>query len=391
VGHRRPAQHRLRVGAPDLLEADHRVRGAPDGRRRRRLPLPPRAPGLLPRLRHAVRPGIGLPVRDGGRGGGAAPRRRLDGDGGARRRAQRAPARRGAGGQRHAERAVGADVCRGVRRRGAAHQRLQEPDGVRRQASADHRRRQLRLRHRRRRRAPRGLGRPVRAPRLLLRAEVPLRQARRHPQPGQAAASADQAGGRHPGAADVHRRPDPVRVPGAGLPDLRVPPDREHAGPAPPGSRRPAGPARRGATGRRRRGLPRRHPLAVRRGRAGHRLPPALPVPGPRAAALERARQRARPLPQHLHAGRPRPLRAGHDRGLRHRLAGPLRAGRARRVLPARPPGPPRRRPRARGARRRARPDLSGGYHYLGLERMSYYVNKDAYRAAVRAETEGLA
>jgi cation diffusion facilitator CzcD-associated flavoprotein CzcO len=32
------------------------------------------------------------------------------------------------------------------------------------------------------------------------------------------------------------------------------------------------------------------------------------------------------------------------------------------------------------------RPDLSGGYHYLGLERMSYYVNKDAYRHAVRSE-----
>ena len=30
------------------------------------------------------------------------------------------------------------------------------------------------------------------------------------------------------------------------------------------------------------------------------------------------------------------------------------------------------------------RPDLTGGYHYLGLERMSYYVNKDAYRTAVR-------
>ncbi|MBC9734140.1 NAD(P)-binding domain-containing protein [Nocardioides sp. zg-578] len=37
------------------------------------------------------------------------------------------------------------------------------------------------------------------------------------------------------------------------------------------------------------------------------------------------------------------------------------------------------------------RPDLSGGYRYLGLERMSYYVNKDAYRRAVRAETEALA
>ncbi|MFF2371075.1 flavin-containing monooxygenase [Agromyces sp. NPDC058110] len=29
-------------------------------------------------------------------------------------------------------------------------------------------------------------------------------------------------------------------------------------------------------------------------------------------------------------------------------------------------------------------PDLSGGYRYLGLERMSYYVNKDAYRGTVK-------
>lgn len=36
------------------------------------------------------------------------------------------------------------------------------------------------------------------------------------------------------------------------------------------------------------------------------------------------------------------------------------------------------------------RPDLSGGYRYLGLERMSYYVNKDAYRTAVRQATEAL-
>ena len=35
-------------------------------------------------------------------------------------------------------------------------------------------------------------------------------------------------------------------------------------------------------------------------------------------------------------------------------------------------------------------PDLSGGYHYLGLERMAYYVNKDAYRGAVRREIETL-
>ena len=37
------------------------------------------------------------------------------------------------------------------------------------------------------------------------------------------------------------------------------------------------------------------------------------------------------------------------------------------------------------------RPDLSGGYQYLGLERMAYYVNKDAYRRTVRAEIEELA
>ncbi|MCD0453084.1 NAD(P)/FAD-dependent oxidoreductase [Actinocorallia sp. API 0066] len=36
------------------------------------------------------------------------------------------------------------------------------------------------------------------------------------------------------------------------------------------------------------------------------------------------------------------------------------------------------------------RPDLSGGYRYLGLDRMAYYVNKDAYRTAVRAATAAL-
>jgi cation diffusion facilitator CzcD-associated flavoprotein CzcO len=35
-------------------------------------------------------------------------------------------------------------------------------------------------------------------------------------------------------------------------------------------------------------------------------------------------------------------------------------------------------------------PDLTGGYKYLGLERMSYYVNKDAYRGAVRAAAAAL-
>ena len=36
-------------------------------------------------------------------------------------------------------------------------------------------------------------------------------------------------------------------------------------------------------------------------------------------------------------------------------------------------------------------PDLSGGYKYLQLERMAYYVNKDAYRAKVRALSAALA
>ncbi|WP_223170882.1 hypothetical protein [Microbacterium sp. NIBRBAC000506063] len=50
----------------------------------------------------------------------------------------------------------------------------------------------------------------------------------------------------------------------------------------------------------------------------------------------------------------------------------------------------------ARAARFRARvqgeswPDVTGGYDYLGLDRMSYYVNKDAYRAAVRRERAAL-
>ncbi|BDV29996.1 flavin-binding monooxygenase [Microbacterium terricola] len=35
-------------------------------------------------------------------------------------------------------------------------------------------------------------------------------------------------------------------------------------------------------------------------------------------------------------------------------------------------------------------PDLTGGYDYLGLERMSYYVNKDAYRRSVRQATAAL-
>lgn len=36
-------------------------------------------------------------------------------------------------------------------------------------------------------------------------------------------------------------------------------------------------------------------------------------------------------------------------------------------------------------------PDLSGGYRYLQLERMAYYVHKDTYRAAVRSASAALA
>lgn len=35
-------------------------------------------------------------------------------------------------------------------------------------------------------------------------------------------------------------------------------------------------------------------------------------------------------------------------------------------------------------------PDLTGGYRYLGLDRMSYYVNKDAFRSALRRERAAL-
>ena len=36
-------------------------------------------------------------------------------------------------------------------------------------------------------------------------------------------------------------------------------------------------------------------------------------------------------------------------------------------------------------------PDLTGGYRYLGLDRMAYYVNKHAYRTEVRRSIRGLA
>ncbi|MFJ2544434.1 flavin-containing monooxygenase [Microbacterium sp. NPDC087589] len=35
-------------------------------------------------------------------------------------------------------------------------------------------------------------------------------------------------------------------------------------------------------------------------------------------------------------------------------------------------------------------PDLTGGYRYLGIDRMAYYVNKDAYRGAARREKHAL-
>ena len=35
-------------------------------------------------------------------------------------------------------------------------------------------------------------------------------------------------------------------------------------------------------------------------------------------------------------------------------------------------------------------PDVTGGYNYLGLDRMSYYVNKDAYRRVVSSTAQTL-
>ncbi|RIK11872.1 MAG: monooxygenase, partial [Acidobacteria bacterium] len=45
---------------------------------------------------------------------------------------------------------------------------------------------------------------------------------------------------------------------------------------------------------------------------------------------------------------------------------------------------------RGRVADRDGWPDLTGGFDYLRLDRMAYYVNKDAYRRAVRAATADL-
>lgn len=50
----------------------------------------------------------------------------------------------------------------------------------------------------------------------------------------------------------------------------------------------------------------------------------------------------------------------------------------------------PERAARFRDRVREPWPDLTGGYRYLGLERMSYYVNKDAYRRTVRAAVDAL-
>ena len=100
--------------------------------------------------------------------------------------------------------------------------------------------------------------------------------------------------------------------------------------------------------------------------------------------------QGAAPAPQRVQPRPTRPVRRRDDRGHRHRLAGPLRAGRAGGALPV---ATQHVAPRGRDFEARIhgpRPDLSGGYKYLALERMSYYVNKDAYRSAVRAAIEAL-
>ena len=72
-----PALDDVRVGAPHLVAHDDRVRRVPDGLGCR-LPEPPHAHPVLPRLRRPLRPHRALPLRHAGHGGRAG-RRRLRG------------------------------------------------------------------------------------------------------------------------------------------------------------------------------------------------------------------------------------------------------------------------------------------------------------------------
>ncbi|MDF2575324.1 MAG: hypothetical protein K0S05_2236 [Agromyces sp.] len=344
--HRQPAIDHVRIGAPHLVAHHDRVRRVPHVVDRR-LPGAPGAPRVLPRLRRRLRAARALPLRHardrGGahRAGGpgrrrlehAARRERVAHHGGDRRRRDRHG--RVLGGhprQRHPCRAQRTRLPGRVRGRAHAHERVQVGQGVRRQARARHRRGQLGMRHRGRRGAPRGIRRPLGAPRLLLRAPLPVRPPGRHAQSGPPAARPAQAVHRHAGAARVHGRPDAIRVPEARLPHLRVPSDREHADPEPPRAGRPAGGARHRPVRRAHRALLRRHVCRLRPGGARDRLHARLPVRRPSAPRLDRGS--AETLPEHLPAVVQRSLRARHDRGIRHRLAGSLRAGRAHRRLP---------------------------------------------------------
>ena len=201
-----------------------------------------------------VRPARRVRVRHRG-GAGGAQRRRLGGDRAVRRGGADGPARGRDRRERDAQRAVRADLRRvASTARCCTPARYKSASVFAGQAGAGHRRRQLRLRHRRRRRPPRRLGRHLSVRRgyyfvpkyLFGKPADTLNQGRPLPPRIKQAVDSRVLQG-------VHRRPDPLRLPGAGLQDLRVAPDREHAGAAPPRARRHPGPARRRAARRRRR------------------------------------------------------------------------------------------------------------------------------------------
>ena len=308
MGHRRPAQHRLRVRPPDLVEDDDAVRRVPDGRPRRRLPEPPRAQAVLRRLRRRLRTAPALRA--------SAPRwsRRARSTVSGRSSPADPTARRT---RRHA----GVLVANGtlseptvpafpgaLRRRGDAHQRYKRAevfagkrvliigagnsgcdiavDAVHHAASVD-----MSVR--------RGY---YFVPKYLFgRPADTLNNGR--PLPPRIKQAVDSR-------LLKMFTGDPVRF-GFPEPDYRIyesHPVVNTADPAPPGPRRHPDAAGRGALRRRRRAVQGRRTGRVRPGRAGHRLPAALPVPRPGPAELGRTRAPAA-RPTSTSTSSPRPTR----------------------------------------------------------------------------------
>ena len=396
VEHRRPAQHRLRVRAPDLVEHDHRVHRVPDARRR----SPTTRPTASCSATSATSP-TDFDLRR--RASRSAPRSsRLD-----------RPATAAGSSSATVRTAASSDATPGVI---VANGTLSEPkvptfagsfdgeilhtsaykcaDRLRRQAGADHRRRQLRLRHRGRRRAPRGVGRHLACGaattscRSTSSASPPTPSTR---------ASRCRRGSSRRSTRRVLKMftGDPVRF-GFPKPDYKIYESHpivnslvlHHLGHGdlrgPPGRRAPR---------RRRRACSStaaRTPYDLIVLATGYHL--HYPFLDPELLDWTGRGMRAGPLPQRLHAGGPEPLRARHDRGVRASAgrAATSRPSWSRRTSRRATTAPDARRAPSRTGSQGPRPDLSGGYHYLGLERMSYYVNKDAYRARrARARSSG--